>query len=58
VCRLFKKHKVRIKESKTFTQGDPVHFHVGWEVEILKNGVHFGYMRHSTFFDSSFLFFI
>ena len=46
VCKLFKKHKVRVKESKIFTQGEPVHFHVGWQVEIFKNGVHFGYMKH------------
>jgi hypothetical protein len=44
VCKLFKKHKVRVKEQRVFTQGEPVRFHVGWQVEILKNGVHFGYI--------------
>jgi hypothetical protein len=45
VCMLFKKHKVRVKESKVFTQGHPVYFHIGWQVEIFKNGVHFGFMK-------------
>ena len=50
VCMLFKRHKVRVKESKTFTQGEPVFRHIGWQVEIFKNGVHFGYMkRYETY---------
>jgi hypothetical protein len=54
VCKLFKKHKVRVKEQRVFTQGEPVRFHVGWQVEILKNGVHFGYMKHyKTFKDAN-----
>jgi hypothetical protein len=45
VCKLFKKHKVRVKESKIFTQGEPAFRNIGWQVEIFKNGVHFGYMK-------------
>jgi hypothetical protein len=29
---------------------EPVYFHIGWQVEIFKNGVHFGFMkRYETY---------